>query len=110
MSEKENELLKSLLYCTVESCDNCGYCNCENFQRQRKSVPCENYISYQDRIKQLEKEEELNYLRIEKYIDELKKLRVAFIQAQAMALSGGNSFEDLLGKMQDICFGKSKGK
>lgn len=51
--KQENELAKSLLYCTVKSCDNCGNCNCENFQRQRKSVPCELYVSYQDRIKQL---------------------------------------------------------
>ncbi|MBR4397346.1 MAG: hypothetical protein IKS93_05780 [Methanobrevibacter sp.] len=54
--EKENELVKSLLYCTVKSCDNCGNCNCENFQRQRKSVPCELYVSYQDKIKWLEKQ------------------------------------------------------
>lgn len=54
--EQENKLVKSLLYCTVKSCDNCGNCNCENFQRQRKSVPCELYVSYQDRIKQLEKQ------------------------------------------------------
>ena len=54
--EQENKLVKSFLYCTVESCDNCGNCNCENFQRQRKSVPCELYVSYQDRIKQLEKQ------------------------------------------------------
>ena len=54
--EQENKLAKSLLYCTVESCDNCENCNCENFQRQRKSVPCELYLSYQDRIKQLEKQ------------------------------------------------------
>jgi len=54
--EQENELAKSLLYCAVKSCDNCGNCNCENFQRQRKSVPCELYVSYQDRIKQLEEQ------------------------------------------------------
>ena len=32
----ENEILKSLLYCTKRSCNNCGKVNCENYQRQRK--------------------------------------------------------------------------
>lgn len=49
----ENELLKSLLYCTKRSCNNCGKVNCENFQRQRKDC-CENWVSYKDYIKQLE--------------------------------------------------------
>lgn len=49
----ENELLKSLLYCTKKSCNNCGKVNCENFQRQRKDC-CENWVSYKDYIKQLE--------------------------------------------------------
>ena len=51
--KKENELAKSLLYCTKRTCDNCGFVTCENFQRQRKSEPCALYISYQDRIKKL---------------------------------------------------------
>ena len=54
--EQEIKLLKELLYCTKRSCNNCGKVNCENFQRQRKSVSCELYVSYQDRIKQLEKQ------------------------------------------------------
>ena len=49
----ENELLKSLLYCTKRSCNNCGKVNCENFQRQRKDC-CENWVSYKDYIKELE--------------------------------------------------------
>ena len=49
----ENELLKSLLYCTKRSCNNCGKVNCENFQRQRKDC-CEDWVSYKDYIKQLE--------------------------------------------------------
>ena len=59
------------------------------------------------RIKQLEKEDELSRKRIEKYKKELKELRVAFIQAQAMALSGGKSLEDIIGQMKDITFGVS---
>lgn len=43
--EKESKLVKSLLYCTKRTCDNCGFVKCENFQRQRKSVPCDLYIS-----------------------------------------------------------------
>jgi len=58
--EKENELAKSLLYCTKRTCDNCGFVKCENFQMQRKSVPCDLYISYQDRIKNLEHESKEN--------------------------------------------------
>ena len=49
----ENELLKSLLYCTKRSCNNCGKVNCENFQRQRKDC-CENWVLYKDYIKELE--------------------------------------------------------
>ena len=50
---EENELLKSMLYCTKRSCNNCGKVNCENFQRQRKDC-CENWVSYKDYIKELE--------------------------------------------------------
>ena len=49
----ENELLKSLLYCTKRSCNNCGKITCENFQRQRKDC-CGHWVSYKDYIKQLE--------------------------------------------------------
>ena len=54
--EKENAELKAVLYCSRETCDNCGFIDCENFQRQRKSVPCSQYISYKDRLKRLDKE------------------------------------------------------
>lgn len=57
--EKENSLVKSLLYCSKKSCDNCGFVTCENFQRQRKSEPCALYISYQDRIKNLAHENDV---------------------------------------------------
>jgi hypothetical protein len=53
---KENAFTKSLLYCTKRTCDNCGFVDCENFQRQRKSEPCALYISYQDRIRNLVQE------------------------------------------------------
>lgn len=51
---KENEELKARLFCTKESCDNCGFVLCENFQRQRKSEPCGVYISYKDKISKME--------------------------------------------------------
>lgn len=57
--EKENALVKSLLYGTQRSCDNCGFVNCENFQRQRKSEPCSLYIPYQVRIKNLAHESDV---------------------------------------------------
>jgi chromosome segregation ATPase len=57
--EKENTLVKSLLYCTKRTCDNCGFVNCENFQRQRKSEPCLLYIPYQVRIKNLAHESDV---------------------------------------------------
>lgn len=50
---KENAELKARLFCTKETCDNCGFVKCENFQRQRKSEPCSVYISYKDRITKL---------------------------------------------------------
>lgn len=53
--EQENNLLKSFLYCTEKSCNNCGYVNCENFQRQRKNC-CERWISFKDYIAELEKQ------------------------------------------------------
>ena len=52
---EENELLKSLLYCTKRSCNNCGKVNCENFQRQRIDC-CGHWVSYKDYIKQLEEQ------------------------------------------------------
>ena len=55
-TEQENKLLKTLLYCTQKSCNNCGKVNCENFQRQRIAY-CELWISYIDRIKNLEQDQ-----------------------------------------------------
>ena len=54
-NENECKLLKSLLYCTVKSCNNCGKINCENFQRQRIDC-CSLWVSYKDYIAELEKE------------------------------------------------------
>ena len=51
--ERENRVLKSLLYCTKRSCNNCGKVNCENFQRQRIDC-CGLWVSYKDYIKQQE--------------------------------------------------------
>ena len=51
--ERENRTIKSLLYCTVRSCNNCGKVNCENFQRQRIDC-CGHWVSYKDYIKELE--------------------------------------------------------
>ena len=53
--ERENRALKSLLYCTKRSCNNCGKVNCENFQRQRIDC-CGLWVSYKDYIAELEKE------------------------------------------------------
>ena len=51
----ENELLKSLLYCTKRSCNNCGKVTCENFQRQRIDC-CGKWVSYKDYITELEQQ------------------------------------------------------
>lgn len=53
--EKNYKHLKSLLYCTIRSCNNCGKVNCENFQRQRIDC-CGLWVSYKDYIAKLEKE------------------------------------------------------
>ena len=58
-------------------------------------------------IENYEQERQQLWQRIDKYKEDLKKLRVAFIQAQAMALNGGKSFEDIIGQVQDINFGVS---
>ena len=51
--ERENREIKSFLYCTKRSCNNCGKVNCENFQRQRIDC-CGLWVSYKDYIKQQE--------------------------------------------------------
>lgn len=51
--EQENEHLKNLLYGVIRTCDNCGYVDCENFQRQRRSIPCINHKTFQERILEL---------------------------------------------------------
>ncbi len=53
--ERENELIKSFLYCTERSCNNCGKVNCENFQRQRVDC-CGSWVSFKDYISNLETE------------------------------------------------------
>ena len=53
--ERKNRTLKSLLYCTTKSCNNCGKVNCENFQRQRKNY-CEKWVSYKNYIMKLEQQ------------------------------------------------------
>ncbi len=66
---KENAELKARLFCTKETCDNCGFVKCENFQRQRKSDPCSVYISYKDRITKLK----LQLTKAKEIIEELSK-------------------------------------
>lgn len=51
--EKENRTLKSLLFCTKRSCNNCGKVTCENFQRQRIDC-CGLWVSYKDYVTELE--------------------------------------------------------
>ncbi len=53
--EGENKLIKSFLYCTERSCNNCGKVNCENFQRQRIDC-CGLWVSFKDYISKLETE------------------------------------------------------
>ena len=71
--EEECELLKSLLYCTVKSCNNCGKVNCENFQRQRIDC-CSLWVSYKDYIVKLEKENAvLKKKNSDEEIEEIRK-------------------------------------
>lgn len=67
---KENAELKARLFCTKETCDNCGFVKCGNFQRQRKSEPCSVYISYKDRITKLK----LQLIKAKKIIKGLLEL------------------------------------
>ena len=54
-NEEESKYLKAVLYGTKRTCDNCGFIDCENFQRQRRTVPCERHKTFQERITELEK-------------------------------------------------------
>lgn len=90
--EKENALVKSLLYCTKRTCDNCGFVNCENFQRQRKSEPCSLYIPYQVRIKNLAHESDV--LR-ESYNN--SEMNLAFVSEQLVKA------KKIIGNLYAIC-------
>lgn len=48
--EKEIEELKAQLWGAKSTCNNCGNADCENYQMQRRSVPCELWISHRDKI------------------------------------------------------------
>lgn len=48
--EKKLEELKAQLWGAKPTCNNCGNADCENYQRQRKSAPCELWISHRDKI------------------------------------------------------------
>lgn len=46
----ENEELKKQLFSAKPTCNNCGHCDCENYQMQRKSEPCALWISHKDQL------------------------------------------------------------
>ena len=46
----ENEELKNQLFSVKPTCNNCGHCDCENYQMQRKSEPCALWISHKDQL------------------------------------------------------------
>lgn len=48
--EKEIEELKAQLWGAKSTCNNWGNADCENYQRQRRSAPCELWISHRDKI------------------------------------------------------------
>lgn len=48
--KKEIEELKAQLWGAKSTCNNCGNADCEIYQRQRRSVPCELWISHRDKI------------------------------------------------------------
>ena len=73
----ENELLKSLLYCTKRSCNNCGKVTCENFQRQRIDC-CGKWVSYKDYITELEQQIE-KMKCYQAYVDKQEK-RIAELE------------------------------
>ena len=76
---KEIRTLRSLMHGTIQTCDNCGFVNCENYQRQRKKEPCENYIFYSDRIIKLqqdyEKQKEINKELVDDIAELHKRIR-----------------------------------
>lgn len=75
--EKNYKHLKSLLYCTVKSCNNCGKVNCENFQRQRIDC-CGLWVSFKDYLKKRDEQ-----------LTEAKEIINAFLDFEASAMERG---------------------
>lgn len=109
--EKENALVKSLLYGTQRTCDNCGFVNCENFQRQRKSEPCSLYIPYQVRIKNLAHESnvlresynnsEMNLASVSEQLAKAKKLLNEFMRiSKASDEDFEHDYSELIGETE----------
>ena len=88
--ERENRTIKSLLYCTKRSCNNCGKVNCENFQRQRIDC-CGLWVSYKDYIAELENKSRLLGERCNQLLKDKGKLidQIADIKANCdLAIEG----------------------
>lgn len=102
--EKENAELKAVLYCSRETCDNCGFIDCENFQRQRKSVPCSQYISYKDRLKRLDKEFNVianEYGKAESKLTKAKDLLNEFMRiSKAIDEDFDHDYSELIGETE----------
>ena len=94
---EESQYIKSLLYCTTKSCNNCGNVNCENFQRQRKDC-CDLWISYKDYIKQLESQiEQLTYLHNE----DVNTIKLLNEQIRKMKCCANCAFQVVIGGVRD---------
>lgn len=48
--EKEKSEAVAQLWGAKSTCNNCGNIDCENYQRQRKTEPCDLWISYKDKF------------------------------------------------------------
>lgn len=106
--ERGNMALRSLLYCTKRSCNNCGKVNCENFQRQRIDC-CGLWVSYKDYINKLEKEykllgERCNQLLKDKgdLTDELAKWKEEWQEQVQKATDEGWERTKLTGKVREL--------
>jgi len=75
--ERENKLIKSFLYCTERSCNNCGKVNCENFQRQRVDC-CGLWVSFKDYLKKRDEQ-----------LTGAKEIINAFLDFEASAMERG---------------------
>ena len=96
VSRKANEAIADKLLITAKYNEVLNDLNQENDKLQKKNSELEKQNKeLQEELESSKRDNEILWERLKKYKEDLKKLRIAFIQAQAMAI-GGKSIEDII--------------